>query len=122
MATHSSEHAWEIPWTEEPGGYSPWCSKESDTTERTHTHTHTHKSTFKSGITSIFVLSIDPSPRGAKKEWGWEGLVSGLKTLSSEPEISSRHGQEYQPEEREDACVSKPGCSVDGLAPQGPQI
>ena len=24
MATHSSILAWEIPWTEEPGGYSPW--------------------------------------------------------------------------------------------------
>ena len=24
MATHSSILAWEIPWTEEPGDYSPW--------------------------------------------------------------------------------------------------
>ena len=24
MATHSSILAWEIPWIEEPGGYSPW--------------------------------------------------------------------------------------------------
>ena len=24
MATHSSTLAWEIPWTEEPGGCSPW--------------------------------------------------------------------------------------------------
>jgi len=29
MATHSRE----IPWTEEPGGYSPWGCKESYTTE-----------------------------------------------------------------------------------------
>ena len=28
MATHSRTLAWEIPWTEEPGGlYSPWGSK-----------------------------------------------------------------------------------------------
>ena len=28
MATHSSILAWEIPWTEEPGGlYSPWGHK-----------------------------------------------------------------------------------------------
>ena len=28
MATHSSIFVWEIPWTEEPGGYSPWdCKK-----------------------------------------------------------------------------------------------
>ena len=32
-ATHSSILAWRIPWTEEPGGYSPWGHKESDTTE-----------------------------------------------------------------------------------------
>ena len=24
MATHSSILAWKIPWTEEPGSYSPW--------------------------------------------------------------------------------------------------
>ena len=39
MATHSSILAWRIPWTEEPGSYSPWGSRESDTTERLSTHT-----------------------------------------------------------------------------------
>ena len=35
MATHSSILAWEIPWTEEPGGLQSMGSpKESDTTER----------------------------------------------------------------------------------------
>ena len=34
MATHSSVFAWEISWTEEPGGlYSPWGHKELDMTE-----------------------------------------------------------------------------------------
>ena len=33
MATHSSILAWNIPWTEEPGGYSPKSHKESDTAE-----------------------------------------------------------------------------------------
>ena len=33
MATHSSILAWRIPWTEEPGGLSPWGQKELDTTE-----------------------------------------------------------------------------------------
>ena len=31
MATHSSILAWEIPWTEEPGGYSHGVTKEVDT-------------------------------------------------------------------------------------------
>ena len=39
MATHCSILAWEIPWTEEPGG-GPWDSprvcKESDMIECTH--------------------------------------------------------------------------------------
>ena len=39
MATHSSILCWRIPWTEEPGGLSPWGHKESDTTEVT-AHMH----------------------------------------------------------------------------------
>ena len=35
MATHSYILAWRIPWTEGPGGYSPWGCKESDMTEVT---------------------------------------------------------------------------------------
>ena len=39
MATHSSTHAWKIPWMEKPGGvHSPWGRKESDTTEQLHFH------------------------------------------------------------------------------------
>ena len=34
MVTHSSTLDWRIPWMEEPGGYSPWGYKESDTTEQ----------------------------------------------------------------------------------------
>ena len=34
MATHSSILAWEIPWTEGLGRYSPWGPKELDSTER----------------------------------------------------------------------------------------
>ena len=35
LATHSSILAWEIPWTEEPGGLQSMGPKESDTTEVT---------------------------------------------------------------------------------------
>ena len=37
MVTHFSILAWRTPWTEDPGSYSPWDCKESDTTERQHT-------------------------------------------------------------------------------------
>ena len=33
MAAHPSMLACRIPWTEEPGGYSPWGCKELDMTE-----------------------------------------------------------------------------------------
>ena len=37
IGSHSSMHAWEIPWKEEPGPlrYSPWGHKELDMTEVT---------------------------------------------------------------------------------------
>ena len=34
MATHSSILAWEIPWTEKPGGLKSMGHKELDMTER----------------------------------------------------------------------------------------
>ena len=40
MAIHSSVLAWEIPWTEEPGGLLSVGSQESDMTERLGTLTH----------------------------------------------------------------------------------
>ena len=38
MATHSSTLAWEIPWTEEPGGLQSMGSRRLDTIERLHFH------------------------------------------------------------------------------------
>ena len=38
MATHSSILAWEIPWTEEPGGLNLWSCRESDRTEKITLH------------------------------------------------------------------------------------
>ena len=31
-----TSHRWKIPWTAEPGGYSPWGCTESDPTENAH--------------------------------------------------------------------------------------
>ena len=42
MVTHSRIFAWKIPWTEEPGGLSPWGRKECDMAEHAHADTHTH--------------------------------------------------------------------------------
>ena len=46
MATQSSILAWKIPWTEELGGYSPWCHRvRHDQCIHLHAcaHTHTHR-------------------------------------------------------------------------------
>ena len=45
MATHSSILAWEIPWTEEPGGLHSmkfWRVEHDRVTEHKHAHTPTH--------------------------------------------------------------------------------
>ena len=44
MATHSRILAWEIPWTEEPGGPQYMGSQRvrQDRVTNTHTHTHIH--------------------------------------------------------------------------------
>ena len=44
MTIHSSILGWEIPWTEEPGGYSPWGGKESDMTEQLNNNIKNHHS------------------------------------------------------------------------------
>ena len=48
MGTHSSILAWEIPWTEEPGGLQSLGSQRVGldwVTKHTHTHTYTHTHT-----------------------------------------------------------------------------
>ena len=43
METHSSILDGKIPWTEEPGGYSPWGQKsQTQLSNWAHTHTNTH--------------------------------------------------------------------------------
>ena len=67
MTTHSSVLAWEIPWTEEPGGLQSGTAKESDNLvnkqqQYTHTHTHTHiffiHSSVNRHLDCLHVLSI----------------------------------------------------------------
>ena len=60
MATHSSILAWEIPWTEEAGRYSPWGHKDSDTTESLNTHTHTRLTYVSSSCRIVCLLFTDP--------------------------------------------------------------
>ena len=62
MASHSSTLAWQIPWTEEPGGCSPWGCKELGIKERlTQTHTHDYLINYQHLINSFFPSSVLPS-------------------------------------------------------------
>ena len=47
MANCSSILAWEIPWTEEPGGLLSMASKESHMTEHTHTYIHRQRNSMR---------------------------------------------------------------------------
>ena len=59
MAAHSSL-AWEIPWTEGPGGLQSMGSWRVGHTERVHTHTHTHTHTCNdSWVYSCYFCSFD---------------------------------------------------------------
>ena len=58
MATHSSILAWEIPWTEQPGGLQS-MGLQSDTTEQLSIHLFTYGNVYVSVLLSHFV---PPSP------------------------------------------------------------
>ena len=62
IATYSSILAWRIPWTEEPGGYSPWGCKKSDTTEWINTqlnsYIHIYKIEYYSTIKKNEIMSF----------------------------------------------------------------
>ena len=56
MATYSSILAWEIPWTEEPGGLQSMVSQESDMTQQLN---HLH-----SAVTGYFPLVAKAAKMG----------------------------------------------------------
>ena len=74
MATHSSILAWNIPWTEETGELSPWCHKESDTTELLSTR-----------INSSLGHWLSRGREGCHEftaRWGWEFRVPAQSPLT----------------------------------------
>ena len=72
--------AWEIPWTEEPVGYSLGGRKELDTTERLSTHT----SHLEVGIPSWIFLksSLNASPFHPGPFWGLQGFPEPWEFVS----------------------------------------
>ena len=54
MTTHSSLLAWEIPWTEEPGGLQSMGHKESDRTQQL----NNNKNSYTENI-ALYISCID---------------------------------------------------------------
>ena len=48
IASHSSIFVWEIPWTEKPGGLSPWGHKSRTQQQQQKETSQSEKSTYKS--------------------------------------------------------------------------
>ena len=70
MATHSSILAWEIPWTEEPGGLQSGGHRKSDRAEYTCTHTcKSHEKTSLIFLAGAYLLPASPQPTEYHPSW-----------------------------------------------------
>ena len=99
MPTHSSILAWEIPWTEEPGGlYSMGLQR--DITEHAQTHTHTHRHTYMHTHTYTHTHTHTPTHTYTHKHThkhththiiSWRDMARGhaSKTLELDPGFTS---------------------------------
>ena len=76
--THSSILAWNIPWTEEPGGLQS-VGSQRDVTERLSARTHTQS-------TQTFVLDFisQMAPHSSALAWGWTEEPGGLQSMGSQ--------------------------------------
>ena len=64
MATHSSTFAWRIPWTEKPGGYSPWGHRvRHDQTAYTHSNAASPNWSLQANLASKPVAPSTPAAR-----------------------------------------------------------
>ena len=94
-APYSSNFAWKIPWTEEPGGLQSMGSLESDTTERLHFHFSLSCIGERNG--NPLQCSCLENPRDGGAWWaaiyGVAQSWTQLKRLSSSSSSSSREGK-----------------------------
>ena len=77
LAAHSRVLAWRAPWTEEPGGCSPWGHKESDTLEQLGSSIHVYSGPF--GVEASFTWVVVKVWRGAHDleffDGAWESFI-----------------------------------------------
>ena len=77
MATHSSNFAWEIPWTEEPGGLHSHGIAESDTTEQLNITQHKHILNFS----QQFLLKLKVKLISTFSEWWRDSIRQCILTF-----------------------------------------
>ena len=80
MAPHSSTPAWKIPWTEGPGGRSPWGREEPGTTERL--PFHSSLSCIGEGNGTQLQCSCLENPTDGGAWWAVHGVAEGRTRLS----------------------------------------
>ena len=94
MASHSSTFAWEIPWTEEPGGLQSMGSLESDTTERL--HFHFALSCIGEGNGNPLQCSCLENPRDGEAWWAAVAGVTQSRTWLKRLSSSSSSNHDYK--------------------------
>ena len=94
MATHSTILAWEIPWTEEPGGLQSMRLQESDMTERLNYH---HQLSVLPED-SLARLPRNQSPQLKGCLWLCPPSYRGCRDLTGRDTETTRDGQN-QPEQ-----------------------
>ena len=82
MATHSSILAWEIPWTEEPGGLQFKGSQKVGMTEWLNTHTLADMSAQERELQGQ--AHLDPNPASTIYKWSDLDVNISLQTLVAE--------------------------------------
>ena len=73
MAPHSSNFAWKIPWTEEPGGLQSIGLQRVDTTERLNDNNE--------GLQCIYLGRTQSSPENEASLSGAEILAEGCEEM-----------------------------------------
>ena len=77
MATHSNILAWEIPWTEEPGGLQSNGVKKN-WTQRLNNHNQTMGEHHQESVLRVFTLSGPHRAQHRGSGWSWVQVSLGI--------------------------------------------
>ena len=87
VATHSSIHAWRIPWSKEPGGLQSVWSQRVGYDWLTHTHTHTTFMMFSEFYSHFTMRKLKWRPWNATGHKPSKGIPLGFRPKKAIPFI-----------------------------------